>query len=62
MNTIVIFICPKCGICYRATQKLADKLARGSFSCTVCKTEVYRWSGRYLYAGWGRYDPTSRLH
>ena len=48
----VIFVCPKCSAGYHATQKPSRTISTGSFSCEVCKTNIFTWSDRYVYLDW----------
>jgi transposase-like protein len=46
------FSCPSCGMSYVATKEEHDGRRSGSFSCSVCGTEVHAWSGYYEYFNW----------
>jgi len=54
----VVFVCPKCGAGYHATQTPCSEEANGSFCCQVCQTELYAWSGHYTYIGWQAIETT----
>jgi len=55
----VLFSCPRCGLIYRAAQRLRDRGENGPgkrFDCPACKAEVHYWSGAYDYAVWTPLD------
>jgi hypothetical protein len=47
-----LFVCPKCGIGYRAISEQQSSEQSGRFDCIDCQTEVYSWSGMYDYTDW----------
>ena len=47
-----LFVCPNCGIGYRAICEKQPSEQSGRFDCVDCQTEVYSWSGTYDYTGW----------
>jgi predicted RNA-binding Zn-ribbon protein involved in translation (DUF1610 family) len=50
-QTSEVFLCPKCGLAFRAIRgQFPDKRA-GRFECIDCRTEVHSWSGVYDYIG-----------
>jgi hypothetical protein len=46
------FVCSQCGAGYQARQKPSAEEMTGSYSCEVCQTEIYAWSGPYAYLDW----------
>ena len=51
-QTSEIFVCPKCGLGYRAIRaQFPDKRA-GRFECIDCRNSVHSWSGVYDYIVW----------
>jgi hypothetical protein len=51
-QTSEIFLCPKCGLGYRAIgAQFSDKRA-GRFECMDRFSLVHSWSGVYDYIGW----------
>jgi predicted SprT family Zn-dependent metalloprotease len=50
--TIEQFACPGCGIDYSATREEHRDKRSGSFNCSICETEVHRWSGYHEYFNW----------
>lgn len=37
---------------FATTRERRAKQQSGSFACTVCESEVLRWSDRYDFVGW----------
>jgi transposase-like protein len=52
VQTTVVFVCPRCGRTYQATQKPQRDGGAGQFDCSDCRTNIYVWSGRYDYIDW----------
>src|SRR6267142_2023256 len=52
VHTTVVFICPKCGLSFQATQERNHGRPPGQFNCTGCGAEVHTWSGKYDYTRW----------
>ena len=50
--TIEQFACPGCGIDYSATREEHRDKRSGSYNCSICETEVHRWSGTHEYFNW----------
>jgi predicted RNA-binding Zn-ribbon protein involved in translation (DUF1610 family) len=50
--TIEQFACPGCGIDYSATREEHSHKRSGSYNCSICETEVHRWSGTHEYFNW----------
>ena len=50
--TIEYFSCPSCGLPYTATREHHPYKHSGSFSCEVCATKIYAWSGNYDFFNW----------
>ena len=48
----VFFICPRCRLPYRATQKQMMVRMSGSFQCAECDRTVHEWSGFYNFSDW----------
>jgi hypothetical protein len=48
----VIFVCPKCGVAYVATQERHRDEVAGRFVCTGCGAVVHAWSGVHDYPTW----------
>jgi hypothetical protein len=50
----VYFHCPNpaCGMIYAATRERRTKPQNGTFTCTVCESEVLAWSDRYDFVDW----------
>jgi hypothetical protein len=47
-----LFVCPKCGIGYRAICEQQHSEQSGRFDCIDCRVEVHSWSGMYDYTDW----------
>ena len=43
---------PACGMIFGTTRERRAKPQAGAFSCTVCETEVLRWSDRCDFSDW----------
>ena len=50
----VYFHCPNptCAMIYGATREKRMKPQSGAFMCTVCESEVLRWSDSYDFSDW----------
>jgi hypothetical protein len=48
----VIFVCPKCGQPYRATQERFSYAKAGRFDCIECNAEVHEWRGVFDFTNW----------
>ena len=59
--TIEQFACPGCGIDYSATREEHRDRRSGSFSCSICETEVHAWSGTHEYFNWEAVRTKSRV-
>jgi hypothetical protein len=46
------FTCSSCGMNYTATSEERHEKRSASFDCTVCGTEVHRWSGKRDFFNW----------
>ena len=46
------FTCPSCGVNYTATREEQREKRTSSYNCSVCETEVHRWSGHHEYFNW----------
>lgn len=46
------FTCPSCGMNYSATKEEHSEKRSGSFSCSICESEVHTWSGYHSFFGW----------
>lgn len=55
-STMVVFVCPGCGVVYGAVQQSCTKTRVGQFRCTSCDAVVYSWSAGYTYIGWAPVD------
>jgi predicted RNA-binding Zn-ribbon protein involved in translation (DUF1610 family) len=56
VHTTVVFICPKCGLSFQATQERNHGRPPGLFNCTGCGAEVHTWFGKYDYTRWQAFD------
>ena len=43
---------PACGMIYGTTRERRTKPQAGTFSCTVCESEVLRWSDHCDFSDW----------
>jgi predicted RNA-binding Zn-ribbon protein involved in translation (DUF1610 family) len=59
--TIEQFACPGCGIDYSATREEHRDKRSGSYNCSICETEVHRWSGTHEYFNWQAAQTRSRV-
>jgi hypothetical protein len=59
--TIEQFACPGCGVDYSATREEHRDKRSGSYNCSVCETEVHRWSGTHEYFNWEAVQMRSRV-
>jgi predicted RNA-binding Zn-ribbon protein involved in translation (DUF1610 family) len=59
--TIEQFACPGCGIDYSATREEHRDKRSGSYNCSICETEVHRWSGTHEYFNWQAAQTKSRV-
>jgi hypothetical protein len=48
----VIFVCPKCGQPYRATQQRYSYERPGRFDCIKCNAQVHEWRGVFDFTNW----------
>jgi predicted RNA-binding Zn-ribbon protein involved in translation (DUF1610 family) len=46
------FTCSSCGMNYTATSEERQDKRSASFNCSVCGTEVHRWSGYRDFFNW----------
>jgi hypothetical protein len=51
-RSTVVFVCPKCGAGYQASQEHYPGESFGSFKCQVCRSEVYSWRGAFDFSDW----------
>jgi predicted RNA-binding Zn-ribbon protein involved in translation (DUF1610 family) len=57
VQTTVVFLCPKCGLSYQATQHRNHGRPADRFDCPGCGAEVHAWSGKYDYMDWQAFGP-----
>jgi hypothetical protein len=50
--TTSFFVCPKCGVRYRAQQTSYAEESRGRFDCITCNAEVFAWRGFDDFVRW----------
>ena len=51
-TTTVYFICSKCSLPYRTTQRHRAQQVSGVFDCLNCREHVHGWSGFYDFVDW----------